>query len=456
VIKSNQKKYKTLRDEFPVFTFEKYYYYDREDALEVVFHFNIGEKLSFKSSLAVQKSPVLRHTLPNAIIDTLIFNIGMIELLSYWKLTCSPKILIKPFRLTQEQIHFWKKIYFMGLGEFFFTNGIENEQDSFVNLECTSDRVASRFTLFTDPEMVSVPVGGGKDSSVTLEILRKHRVVIPFILNPGKAATETTRIAGYSDKQVILGQRTLDKKLLELNEQGFLNGHTPFSALLGFITLLTAACSGSKYIALSNESSANEPTTASGVNHQYSKSYEYEKDFRRYVAEYMTSDIDYFSFLRPLNEYGIARLFSGFPQYFDAFRSCNVGSKSGSWCGTCSKCLFTYIILSPFIEQTKLAQIFGKDLFEDASLIPLLRELTGTESTKPFECVGTTDEVVTALYDIVNKRQGDLPAFLSYFIKEIAPLKPPLSGSGSIGNSFDNNHFLDESFLKILKTAIHG
>jgi UDP-N-acetyl-alpha-D-muramoyl-L-alanyl-L-glutamate epimerase len=456
VIKSNQKKYNLLRDEFPVFTFENYNYYDNEGALEVVYNFNISEKLFFKPSLSIPTPHLLRQIFPKKIIDTLIFNIGMIELVSYWKATCSPKIFIKPFSLTKEQIHFWKKIYFNGLGEFFFTNGIENEQDNFAEIEFSSDQVASRFTLLTDPEKVIVPVGGGKDSSVTLELLRKNCGVIPFILNPGKAAIETTRIAGYSNEQVVVGNRMVDPKLLELNDQGFLNGHTPFSALLGFVSLLIAALSGSKYIALSNESSANEPTTPSGVNHQYSKSYEYEKDFRRYVSDFMTDDFEYFSFLRPLNEYGIARLFSGFPQYFDAFRSCNAGSKTGSWCGACSKCLFTYIILSPFIEATKLEQIFGKDLFEEASLIPLLRELTGTEPTKPFDCVGTTDEVVTALYAIVKSKQGDLPLLLSYFIKNIAPLKPPLSNSIAIGRSYDSNHSLNERFLNILKSASHG
>ena len=40
------------------------------------------------------------------------FNIGMIELISYWKCACPPKIIIKCGYVDEEQIKFWKKIYF--------------------------------------------------------------------------------------------------------------------------------------------------------------------------------------------------------------------------------------------------------------------------------------------------------------------------------------------------------
>ena len=106
-------------------------------------------------------------------------------------------------------------------------------------------------------------------------------------------------------------------------------------------------------------------------------------------------------------------LFSRFTQYHDVFRSCNVGSKQDIWCGHCAKCLFAYIILSPFIEPTRLNQIFGKSMLDDMSLEHEFRQLLGEEETKPFECVGTVSEVRQALRMAVSRwYHAEKPALL--------------------------------------------
>jgi hypothetical protein len=169
--------------------------------------------------------------------------------------------------------------------------------------------------------------------------------------------------------------------------------------MLAFYTRLASALSGIPNVALSNESSANESTViGTSVNHQYSKSLEFEDDFRRYRP-----DFNYFSFLRPLSELQIAMLFSRFTAYHDVFRSCNVGSKEDIWCGHCAKCLFAYIILSPFIEPKRLNQIFGKAMLDDVSLKLEFEQLIGEAETKPFECVGTVSEVRQALQMAVER-----------------------------------------------------
>jgi hypothetical protein len=57
-------------------------------------------------------------------LKNLIFNLGMIEALSYWKATCSPKIEILAGNLNKEQIRWWKDLIFKGMGQFFFENKI--------------------------------------------------------------------------------------------------------------------------------------------------------------------------------------------------------------------------------------------------------------------------------------------------------------------------------------------
>ena len=91
--------------------------------------------------------------------------------------------------------------------------------------------------------------------------------------------------------------------MLELNKKGYLNGHTPFSAIMAFSSIIAAYLNGLKFIALSKESSANESTIKdSYINPQYSKSYEFEKDYRYYDSTLVNSGVYYFSFLRPINE----------------------------------------------------------------------------------------------------------------------------------------------------------
>ena len=207
--------------------------------------------------------------------------------------------------------------------------------------------------------------------------------------------------------------------MLELNKKGFLNGHTPFSALVAFSSIIAARMRGLSYIALSNESSANESTVlGSTVNHQYSKSFKFEQDFHRYEQEYLPGSAYYFSMLRPLSEFQIAKYFATKKQYHSIFRSCNAGSKTDSWCGHCPKCLFVYLILSPFLTRQEVRDIFGRDMLEDVSMKPLLEQLTGVCQEKPFECVGSRDEINTAIVltiDRLESEKEELPLLLAYY-----------------------------------------
>ena len=246
-----------------------------------------------------------------------------------------------------------------------------------------------------------VPVGGGKDSVVSLATLEGEDVTT-FHINTSKAIEDVIEVFNNHESDIFV-KRTLDKRMLELNAEGYLNGHTPFSAMAAFVSFLTAFLNGQKYIALSNETSANESTVKdSEVNHQYSKSLEFEQDFFDYIRTVTDSDIHYFSLLRPLNELQIAKIFSKQNKYHPYFRSCNVGSKKDMWCGNCPKCLFVYIIMRPFLSEEELNKVFGTNLLNKESLDKDFRELVGIDENKPFECVGTREEVNAALIKCIK------------------------------------------------------
>lgn len=404
------KSYEQLRQEFPVFEYHGYDFSIQKSEIEMQFHFATGiYEFHPKMKLSLGKYAI--PSLQEEDINGIIFQIGLIELISYWKCTCSPTLLIYPYRLSTEMQEWWRKLYFNGLGEFFYQNKIQTTAEDFLHFKFVKEApiaTALNYPHITDNQCVIVPIGGGKDSVVTLEALRKERQVIPFIINPRGATLDCARIAGFpTEDDIVILHREIAPQLLELNKQGFLNGHTPFSAMLSFYTLLVSYGTGTREVALSNESSANEPTIpGTKINHQYSKTLEYEEDFRNYVRTFLNNCNHYYSYLRPYTELQIAEMFSKHPQYFPVFKSCNAGSKENKWCCNCSKCLFAYIILSPFIENDTMVSIFGEDLLDKPELQHYFDELRGVAPNKPFECVGTIDEVNQALEMIRESRKG--------------------------------------------------
>lgn len=455
---AGQLKYGELRSQYPYFEYRGFDTSVQAGNLKVVYDFSLAGMVTFHPTFLIPcrrfyVQPFDKTLLQSEVFESLIFHIGLIELISYWKAACPRKVIIRNHSLNKEQVEWWKKVYFNGLGEFFYTNGINASIDDFMVIESEGPPTKSFRAQFSDA--VIVPIGGGKDSIVTLELLRNEFNIRPFVLNPRGATLETAFTAKFSRTDIIEINRTIDPELITLNEKGYLNGHTPFSALLAFYCLLVSWLSGMRHIALSNESSANETTVIGlNVNHQYSKSYEFELDFRNYAAKYLSGDFNYFSFLRPLNELQIASLFSDHVRYYPVFKSCNVGSKTDTWCGNCAKCLFAWIILSPFIPLDELVNIFGKNLYEDPSLIGFLKQLTGIDEVKPFECVGTLDEVNAALMLYIRKLKGKWPLLLDYYsntfkYSEYSSYKPEL-----LLRHFNDEHFLAPDFLEIIKRRL--
>lgn len=452
------KNFNELRSKYTCFIYDSFDIdYDNEYMI-ITYHYEIEGLTKFNP---VTKIPLKNINLKNKnkdFINYLVFHVGLVELISYWKCTCSPKVIIKAGYMDNEQIGWFKKLYFYGLGEFFYVNNINTDMDNFMGIEVVNNN-QNNFIIDYNGSGNLIAIGGGKDSIVSLELLKDlYNDNTTFIINPKKITINCSETAGYTKDKMIGVIRTIDSELINLNKEGYLNGHTPFSSLVAFLSYLVAYLSDKKYIVLSNESSANEPTVlGTKVNHQYSKTYEFENDFNLYTKKYFNIDIKYFSLLRPLNELQIAMLFSNYEQYHQVFKSCNVGSKSEPWvwCSNCPKCLFVYIILSPFLYKDKLVNIFGEDLFIKESLLSIFLELLGYSETKPFECVGTYSEVrfaVTLTIKNLLKHNKELPYLLKYYYEnyELDSLET------NILLNYNEENNLDTPFATIVKEVLNN
>lgn len=432
----------------PKFIYHSYEIKEEADDLVLSFHFEIENLGDFKPSSRLPLKYITNSKINPKFLNNLVFHFGLVEMLSYYKITASEFIEIKAGYLDEEQLKFFKKLLQQGLGEFFYTNKIEVSKDypKFI-INHKKEKILFQ-KLDTDGNLILV--GGGKDSCVSLELLKDYSNDV-LIHNGKEESIEIAKIAQIKEEKIIVFQRTLDRKMLKLNQEGYLNGHTPLSALLAFESYLIAYLRNKKYIVLSNEASANEATVlGTDVNHQYSKSFEFEKDFVDYTNKYFSKDIKYFSLLRSISEYQISLLFANYKHYHPVFKSCNVGSKQTPWiwCCNCSKCLFVYLMLYNFLPKEEMLKIFGEDLLEKESLLEIFKEIIGVTGIKPFDCVGSVSEVRYAISKAI-KKTDDLPYLLRYYQDNY-----DLELSFSYEKYYNKTHLIETEFENLVKEEL--
>ena len=98
--------------------------------------------------------------------------------------------------LSGEQINWWKKLYFNGLGEFFYKNGITADFDSFMTIIPQKSESEPLHDFLSERRGALIPVGGGKDSVVTLELLSGiYSDNLCYIINPRGATLNCAHTA---------------------------------------------------------------------------------------------------------------------------------------------------------------------------------------------------------------------------------------------------------------------
>ncbi len=316
---------------------------------------------------------------------------------SYYKAGLPPEIDTGEHAVDAGAALFLENLYTRGLAEFAHVNGLDLEGK--IRFPVNADLRAADLDLGL-PDRALVAIGGGKDSLVSLEALREGGIEVqPFAVGGSKLIGETVAAAGLP---LIRVERHLAPELKAMNEAGAWNGHVPVTAINSAIGLCAALLYGYRWVVFSNEASADEATRfdADGrpVNHQYSKSLDFEDRFSALVRDRLGEGVECFSLIRALGEADVARRFALLSQYHAVFSSCNRnfhvdGPKiDGRWCGDCPKCRFSTLALAPHLSPTGLEAIFGRNLLDDEGQLAGYRELCALGAEKPFECVGTVDE----------------------------------------------------------------
>lgn len=400
-----------------VFVFDSY----RFDAATKTAHFTYGydESLRFTETYTFDFDFVDydQATLDRA-LQLLFFTAGV----SYYKMYLAPTVSIHAGSIDQPLADFLNQTYRQGLGEFCYVNQLPLLGDMFT---ATSDNLEA--TPRSSANGALIGLGGGKDSLVSVELLRNQPDISTWSVGHKPQLSPLVERIGLPHYWV---ERSWDRTMLDHNQTGAYNGHVPISAILAAAGTVASILSGKRDIVVSNEQSANEPTLqyqGVAINHQYSKSQAFERSFQELLNHSFGDTVRYYSLLRPLSELRIAELFTkaSFATYHDVFSSCNRAfthdSQGMFWDGTCPKCAFVFLALTPFVPRTDLEQLFsGKNLLLDATLNETYRNLLGIEGEKPLECVGEIKESRAAMrlaqdiYPELAQYQFDIPESYNY------------------------------------------
>ncbi len=326
--------------------------------------------------------------------------------ISYYKIFVSQEIE-HPYAMSTREADFWNTVFRKGLGEFLLVNKLQpSELALFGPQEGHDTQNTSRATL--SPKVL-LGIGGGKDSIVAGELLKSLDLPVSgFVLATGSATGQTHEVAKIMKINMHTIERTVDSSLILLQERpDAYKGHIPVSVLFALTGCMLAVSTRSSYVVVANESSTSIPRAewaGESVNHQWSKSFDFEKMLQAYINDYVSSQLVYFSAIRPLSSVAVSKIFCKYPEYFESYTSDNYAFRvdpnkrpDGRWSLESPKTLSSFILMSAWLSEDQLVAMFGRNFLNEPSLEPLFLSLIGIEGELPLDCVGTPEELRASL-----------------------------------------------------------
>jgi UDP-N-acetyl-alpha-D-muramoyl-L-alanyl-L-glutamate epimerase len=398
--------------------------FDMESGIaELVYAFDQGPEL-----IETIHFPAAPFDLPDERKASLMQALQLLHLIagvSYYKAVVPPSIAIESYDIDAGTAEFLSMVYENGLGEFAYRNHLQlRGKIKFPHHADVSNQALPAHLS----QHALVAIGGGKDSLVSIEALRKIDIAqtVTWIGNSPliKACAERTSLP------LLNIERKLSPLLFEMNKQGALNGHIPVTALNSCILVMAAILKNANQVVFSNERSASYGSMIPGtgeVNHQWSKGWMFEQAFAAQIKKQVAADLNYYSLLRPFSELAVARAFAKIDHYDAHFSSCNrnfhiLGDKPAQrWCGVCPKCHFVFLALAPFMPKPRLLNIFGRNLLDEPEQTAGFDALMEYQDHKPFECVGEGKESRAAMNQLASSPTWREDVLVARFVRDIRP-----------------------------------
>jgi 7-cyano-7-deazaguanine synthase in queuosine biosynthesis len=298
---------------------------------------------------------------------------------------------------------------------------LETLYDGSLSLRYLSTRIevegrARRLTdrVVTDPNRILLLMGGGKDSLYCYLLLKKagYDVQCFYLTEASRTWQQLRRVYRFLDNQC-----EQHRAFLNANQRGKLETRYPWDYSSQFLigqaiamSLPYALASGSRYIALGLERSADESMLSyrgRPVNHQYQKSSNFVFLLNRYLHWKFNRSISVVSPVHGLYDMGIyARLLKVGRRLIGLQSSCGGANSYRQHCGRCEKCAFLAALLAGISGDRRLyRKLFPKDPLADAEACqPWLTP----DDKRPLTCAGLKEEFHLAL-DLMRGRNWEPP-----------------------------------------------
>lgn len=386
-------------------------------------------------------------------------NLAIATSISYFRLHLAPYIKIK-WNLTSTEITFWEWVFRNGFSELVHHNKLS--WDITDRIQIVAEKNADESLYQNNTSLTThavVGIGGGKDSSLAIEILKKIQIPVLGFATKVRSIPLLKENADALGIDLVETVRTLDSQMLAMKD-GVYHGHVPISLIYAMTGVVIASHTRSRYVVVANETSADESNTTwlgRPVNHQWSKTSEFEKKLQAYIQQTIHAEMTYFSILRPYGGYTITQYFTHLCSHvFQSFSSCNknftvVSRGTERWCGECAKCVGTYILLTPLMPKEQRFEIFGKHILEDVALLPLTKELLGITPVKPFDCVATTGEMCFAIAQNTEFRESPLG---KAFMTQEWDIIHALAKQGEKLTNTVHTHFIPDDIHQKINTVL--
>ncbi|WP_133499505.1 UDP-N-acetyl-alpha-D-muramoyl-L-alanyl-L-glutamate epimerase [Cognatilysobacter terrigena] len=411
------------RDAIQAFRFVRCDFDAATGVARLVYAFDDGPELV--ETVSIPGAPFTLDAARTEAVQRALRLLHLIAGVSYYKAAVPKTIRIDGYSIDAATASLLNEGYENGLGEFAYRNGLHLRGTIRFPADDAPAHAAPTLGL---REHALTAIGGGKDSLVSIESLRIAGVDQTVTWIGGSqliaACAERTGLPTLN-----LG-RQLAPQLFEYNRNGAWNGHIPVTAVNSAILALAALVLGVDQVVFSNERSASYGSMIEGtgeVNHQWSKGWQFERDFAAHLRSHVAADLRYYSLLRPLSELAVARQFAKSDRYDQHFSSCNrnfhiLGERPAQrWCGICPKCHFVFLALAPFMSKPRLVGIFGRNLLDEPSQTGGFDALLEYRDHKPFECVGEGQESRAAMAALTQRPEWREDAIVERFAREILP-----------------------------------
>lgn len=411
-------------------------------SLRATYGYSVGRRTLSSSVTWARRSAALEL---NPSVERLAALLGYIDGLSYWKAFFTPRYEIAVTGAPASAKEWCQEILLNGMAECAYRNNLLRDLQAcrveFGTAYCADAKGAVEPQRGKRNEREKrhgndlLLFSGGKDSLATrLCVERRHgrRLgLIDYKWRWDDIKTQSTTGAQGVDYDLTI-RRQLDAKLRELNAARVINGHVPFSAYLGLAGVVAGEACGASTILAGNTQSDDEPNVhVDGwpINHQWSKSLEFERGFRALLVD-LGAKVQYECPLRPFSELQVIKFLVDQKVDLGQLRTCNrVGA---GWCGRCAKCLWVFIALAALTGGHETERILGFHPTVTECTLESLSAMAGVDDIeRPFECTGTTIEVRTALGCVYSwlLPEGRLRSFAEQWALEY-PLATILANRG--------------------------